>query len=1006
MAARCNGITLSLILTIVFLLSGATAAQASDCMNDRPRLITPADEATALSSPVNFEWSPVAAAKGYRVSVVEENFDIDVIAETSQTSVSSRVAPGTYAWFVEAFFDDCESTVSDVHIFQIARAENCSRSAATLLVPVQGARVTSPVTFSWTPVPGALGYDVNASLDDGELSFVGETTATSLTAYLGEGHVTWEVEAEFNGCDDTTSRPSSFDIVADPACGNKPPLLIAPAFRSTNVPTTVDFIWTAVEGAKRYSVLVTTGDSDDVRTIGGTTTTRLRASVPAGSVSWAVAAEFDGCSPAVSPLSVFEAGSSTGCGTPKAPEVFLDPHALSGDAYLLTWSAAPSTALYEVQESAREDFAGAITRPVNDVALTLTHRVSETTRYYYRVHTLSSCGGGVGPYSRTASIIVSSPSVLPSADPTLALAYGRPGVVVQSVHVSGSTLPRGFTARADESWLTVTPASGTIPPEGIDLTVTARPRDLEIGTHTATIRLAYTSSAKLTVQGQPNPPASISLSLSLAAPVSPDPGNSPLPTSLIIPAVAHLQGAMARFQSDVRIVNTSAQTLKYLLNFTPSHTDGTRSGRQTTIQIGAGLTSALNDILQNFFGFGRDENVSGALEIRPLPAGGSGATSAGISLASSSTYSVTAGGSTGQFIPAILFSQFIGKNKDPNKPSPVLSLQQIVQTSAYRTNVGLVEGAGEPATVQLTMFGDQGQRLGVVPVSLLPGEQTQLNSFFQSQGFAVENGRIEVSVTSSTGRVTAYASVIDNRSNDATLILPVNLSRPTTNRVILPGMADLNNELARWRSDIRLFNPGAVDTNVTLTFTPQGSSTSTTRTAPVKAGQVLLIDNALQSFFGITNQGGVVMATVPDGENVVATARTFNQTESGSYGQFIPGIYANEGVGRESRALQLLQAEESDRFRTNLGLVELTGLPAVVEITAFTTELSLVARQMHVALRPNEFRQINSVLGQLGIPTTYNARITVKVVSGNGRVSAYASVIDNRTNDPTYVPAQ
>jgi len=30
----------------------------------------------------------------------------------------------------------------------------------------------------------------------------------------------------------------------------------------------------------------------------------------------------------------------------------------------------------------------------------------------------------------------------------------------------------------------------------------------------------------------------------------------------------------------------------------------------------------------------------------------------------------------------------------------------------------------------------------------------------------------------------------------------------------------------------------------------------------------------------------------------------------------------------------------------------------------------------------------------------------VKVTSGSGRVTAYGSVVDNLTSDPTYVPAQ
>jgi hypothetical protein len=45
-------------------------------------------------------------------------------------------------------------------------------------------------------------------------------------------------------------------------------------------------------------------------------------------------------------------------------------------------------------------------------------------------------------------------------------------------------------------------------------------------------------------------------------------------------------------------------------------------------------------------------------------------------------------------------------------------------------------------------------------------------------------------------------------------------------------------------------------------------------------------------------------------------------------------------------------------------------------------------------------------LRSVGLDDTYNARVTVRAIGGDGRVVAYASVIDLVTNDPTYVPAQ
>ncbi|HWS71150.1 MAG TPA: hypothetical protein VN605_03505, partial [Thermoanaerobaculia bacterium] len=131
----------------------------------------------------------------------------------------------------------------------------------------------------------------------------------------------------------------------------------------------------------------------------------------------------------------------------------------------------------------------------------------------------------------------------------------------------------------------------------------------------------------------------------------------------------------------------------------------------------------------------------------------------------------------------------------------------------------------------------------------------------------------------------------------------------------------------------------------------------------------------------------------------------YDQEPSGTYGQFVPAVTPLEAVGLGDRALQILQVEQSESFRSNIGLAEVTGQPATVEITAFVPD-SKVYPTIQVPLRANEFIQLNGLMTSLGYPTAYNARIQVRVIDGTGRVTAYASVVDNRTADPTYVPAQ
>ncbi|HYO76062.1 MAG TPA: hypothetical protein VE010_06325, partial [Thermoanaerobaculia bacterium] len=135
------------------------------------------------------------------------------------------------------------------------------------------------------------------------------------------------------------------------------------------------------------------------------------------------------------------------------------------------------------------------------------------------------------------------------------------------------------------------------------------------------------------------------------------------------------------------------------------------------------------------------------------------------------------------------------------------------------------------------------------------------------------------------------------------------------------------------------------------------------------------------------------------------TGRTYNQTSNGTYGQFISAVTPGESAGIESRPLQLLQVEESSRFRSNIGFAEVTGNPVTLELSFIPPDTKFTS-VTELRLGANEFRQLGSVLRSVGLADTFNTRVTVRVIEGNGRVTAYASVIDQLTNDPTYVPAQ
>jgi hypothetical protein len=427
----------------------------------------------------------------------------------------------------------------------------------------------------------------------------------------------------------------------------------------------------------------------------------------------------------------------------------------------------------------------------------------------------------------------------------------------------------------------------------------------------------------------------------------------------------------------------------------------------TVITVDAGSTMALDNLVRTWFGTGSlGESSNGALIIEPLDADGKATpVLSPTTSVSSRTFNASANGTFGQFIPALPFASFIARALNGGGAAPTLSLQQISQSNALRTNLGLLEASGRPVSTLVSVFNDAGLKLFDLPLQLSGGQQQQLNSFLANNGITLPNGRIEARVIEGEGKVTAYASVVDNVTNDPYLVFGVPLGGAGANRSVLPGVADLETGVATWRSDVRLFNAGPVPQLATLTFFPTGEpANSSSREVSIAPGEVKALDGVLRSLFGLTNVGGALHVTTPDAAPLIVSARTFDQHPGGTVGQFVPAVAPNEAVGIGERALQVLQAEESVRYRTNLGIAEVSGHASVVEIEVNLPD-SKVRPVVTIPLAANEFRQF-PILSNFGLGAVYNARITIRVIEGEGRVTAYGSVIDRITGDPTYIPPQ
>ena len=876
----------------------------------------------------------------------------------------------------------------------------CPPSAPTNLSPANGQRDVALSGFlSWTTV-GAASYTVYLDVQGGSCSkFLGSVASNSIqyAGLLPGTTYQWHVDAVSPGC--PTKSTSCVTFTTTIPCPTTAPTLISPV--SGDVTGQATFTWSAVPGAVDYklfvnSKLITTTIS---RTFGPV-------SVGNGPVSWFVIAEFaPPCAALQSEIATFNICDTSGTTIPS-----LVAESASGEGYDLTFDPITGALRYEVDESIDPNFAPGTftTQTVTTNSAHYLHSVSVPTAFYYRVRAIYACGTGAN--SVTVRVVLAPAVVL--TNPNVGAPVGSKVLVPIPVHIPGfAGQSFSFTATLDNKpWLIrVEPNSGLLPPEGVDLVAFADPSGLPNGTFTGTVIVSVSTPVAGPITTNGITPISAPVSISLVTPIKPLPAAAtPAGDALIISSVGHLDGINSKWVSNVRVANITSSSAKYQLTFIPD--DPSRGVKQTIINVSSGATTALDDIVKTWYGVGAlGENGGGALVVQSVTFGKGAPSPDDVSVpfavVTSHTFNQTPTGTVGQYIAPVRFSNFVGRAIDSNHAATILSVQQIAQSNVFRTNFALLEGSGQPVSVLVSAYDSAGNKVLEVPVELRANEQRHFNSFLAQNKISLSDGRLEARVTSGEGKITAYASVVDNVSGDPYLVPAVPLGQDAFDHFVLAGVANLTSASGAWQTDVDAFNPGTTAQSATLTFFPLGNSGSPqTAAVTINPSEVKRLENVLHSVFGVSNTGGAIHVTTTTPSPLVITSRTSNVTAIGSFGQFAPAFTAADAVGKNDRALQILQAEDSVRYRTQVGIAEVTGNPATVEVQVFLPD-SKVSPSTQIPLPANGFIQV-PVIQSLGLTNIYNARISLRVVGGNGKVSAYGSVIDQVTSDPAYVPAR
>ncbi|MCU0303479.1 MAG: PKD domain-containing protein [Thermoanaerobaculales bacterium] len=449
----------------------------------------------------------------------------------------------------------------------------------------------------------------------------------------------------------------------------------------------------------------------------------------------------------------------------------------------------------------------------------------------------------------------------------------------------------------------------------------------------------------------------------------------------VIAAAAHARGlAETRWVTDVVLHNPGGDAAQAHLWFMKAG-QGNLGAEGEPVTVAAGGSLLIEDVVLGLFG---QDETSGALLIgadQPL-------------LVTSRTYNDAASGTYGQFIPGRELAGAVGSDE-------TVRLVQLTRSADFRTNLGVANPTGDTVVVDVELVRADGAPLATRTLTVPAYGHLQRTDIF---GADVDDALAVVSSATPGAAYFPYASVVDNRTGDPMMVEPI----PPGGELVVAAAAHVGGlEGTDWRTDLEVcnFDPDIADLEVAMLVSDQANTSPATASMSLAASSCERVPDVLDALFD--HEGSAALELRSAKHEIAVSSRTYNRTTTGTYGQFLPGAGepAVVTVGQEARLVQLAQSSGNDTgFRTNIGFVNRTAVPIQIEVDLrFGTGTSLGT--LTVPLEPYEHRQLNRIFRQVTSGEVANGFAVVSSTSPGAAFVAYASVVDNASGDPVFIPA-
>jgi hypothetical protein len=442
------------------------------------------------------------------------------------------------------------------------------------------------------------------------------------------------------------------------------------------------------------------------------------------------------------------------------------------------------------------------------------------------------------------------------------------------------------------------------------------------------------------------------------------------PVESWIPAVAHTNGVGdSIWRSDVGLLNRSSQTNSIRLRYY----DGWEV-LDRKLELAPWESRVIPDAVDWF-----DRSGSGPLQVFSSEA----------LTTTSRTFNQSSEGTFGQSLDGVTATGGLESGESA-------VLMQLREDDTVRTNIGIHNQWRGFARVEVSLYDDAGSLVNAHSRLIPPLHTVQLNRPFLKFGGRsdIDSGYAVINVRSGQD-IYVYGSVIDNATGDPTAI-PMKGGVGAYRQWIAAAAHGGGAHGSVWRTDVCLLNRSGETAVAEITFHRDNGETGRFSSTLFDGQQLVLRD--VVADLGMVGSGAIEIDT---NSPLLASSRTYNAGTEGTFGLFLDGV-STQVAADGGASVWLPQLRQNQSFRTNIGLVNSGDTAARVWIYLYDSSGAELASRRRV-LQPSEWLQLQEPFSRLASRTDIDAGYArIEVEAGDG-VIAYASVIDNTTNDGTAI---